>query len=135
MPSPASGKDDPRRSTHAVKINGSCAPNRGRIDHFRAKVQLAYGIIHTFPGGTKEQYEAAIAAVHPGKDILPRGQVFHFAGPSADGWIVVAIFDTEENWMSFRDGILMPAMQRGVPGGFTAPPQEQTFEVDYNGST
>jgi hypothetical protein len=26
---------------------------------------MAYGIVHHFPGGTKEQYEASIAAVHP----------------------------------------------------------------------
>lgn len=91
---------------------------------------MAYGIIHTFPGGTKDQYEASLAAVHPGKDVLPEGQVFHAAGPSTDGWIVVAIFDSKENWVAFRDKILMPKMQQGVPGGFTAPPQEQTFEVD-----
>ncbi|MDQ1059935.1 hypothetical protein QFZ23_003836 [Arthrobacter globiformis] len=26
-----------------------------------------YGIVHFFAGGTKEQYEATIAAVHPGE--------------------------------------------------------------------
>jgi hypothetical protein len=27
---------------------------------------MAFAIVHYFPGGTKEQYEATIAAVHPG---------------------------------------------------------------------
>ena len=42
---------------------------------------MAYGIVHNFPGGTKEQYEASIAAVHPSDGSLPEGQLFHAAGP------------------------------------------------------
>ena len=44
---------------------------------------MAYGVVHHFPGGTKEQYEASIAAVHPSDGSLPEGQIFHAAGPSA----------------------------------------------------
>ena len=32
---------------------------------------MAYGIVHVFPGGTKEQYDASIAAVHPSDGSLP----------------------------------------------------------------
>ncbi len=39
-----------------------------------------YGVVHFFPGGTKEQYEASLAAVHPGEGRLPDGQIFHAAG-------------------------------------------------------
>jgi hypothetical protein len=92
---------------------------------------MAYGVVHQFAGGTKEQYEASIAAVHPGKGILPKGQVYHAAGPSAGGWTVVAIHDSKKSWETFRDGVLMPRMQKGIKGGFPAPPQETTFEV-YN---
>ncbi len=90
---------------------------------------MAYGIVHHFPGGTKEQYEATLASVHPDRDSLPQGQTFHAAGASADGWIVVAIHDSKESWERFRDGILMPRLQQGMKGGFTTPPQETTFEV------
>ena len=51
---------------------------------------MAYGIVHQFEGGTKEQYDASLAAVHPSDGGLPEGQVFHAAGPSADGWTIVA---------------------------------------------
>lgn len=51
---------------------------------------MAYGIVHHFPGGTKEQYEAVLAVVHPNPDTLPQGQTFHAAGASAGGWTVVA---------------------------------------------
>ena len=89
---------------------------------------MAYGVVHQFPGGTSEQYDASLAAVQPG-DGLPAGQIFHAACPSADGWTVVAIHDTQESWEDFRDNILMPRMQQGIDGGFGVPPVETTFPV------
>jgi hypothetical protein len=90
---------------------------------------MAYGIVHHFPGGTKAQYEASISAVHPSKDSLPKGQVFHVAGPSSGGWTIVAIHESKESWERFRDEILMPRMQQGITGGFATPPEETSFEV------
>jgi hypothetical protein len=89
---------------------------------------MAYGIVHQFAGGTKEQYEASLAAVHPSGG-LPEGQVFHAAGPSADGWTILAIHDSKESWERFRDGTLNPRMAQGIEGGFTVPPEETAFEV------
>jgi hypothetical protein len=90
---------------------------------------VAYGIVHTFPGGTSEQYDASIAAVHPSDGSLPDGQIFHAAGPSAGGWTIVALHESQESWERFRDDILMPRMSAGIDGGFTAPPQETAFPV------
>jgi hypothetical protein len=90
---------------------------------------MAYGIVHHFPGGTKEQYEASIAAVHPSDGSLPEGQLFHAAGPSSDGWTIVAVHESQESWERFRDETLMPAMSAGIDGGFPTPPQETAFPV------
>ncbi len=90
---------------------------------------MAYGVIHHFPGGTKEQYEASIAAVHPSRDRLPDGQIFHAAGAADGGWTIVAVHDSKESWERFRDGTLMPRMQQGINGGFASPPQETVFDV------
>jgi hypothetical protein len=90
---------------------------------------MAYGIVHQFPGGTKEQYEASIAAVHPSDGGLPEGQTFHAAGPSADGWTIIAIHESQESWERFRDEKLMPTMAEGIEGGFSTPPQETGFPV------
>lgn len=89
---------------------------------------MAYGVVHKFAGGTKAQYEASIAAVHPA-DGLPQGQLYHAAGPSADGWTIVAVHESKENWEAFRDGTLLPRMQQGIDGGFTSPPEETGFEI------
>jgi hypothetical protein len=90
---------------------------------------MAYAITHYFPGGTKEQYEASIAAVHPSRKSLPKGQILHVAGPSAGGWTIVAVHESKESWERFRDDTLMPQMKKGINGGFTAPPQETAFDV------
>jgi hypothetical protein len=85
---------------------------------------MGYGVVHQFKGGTKDQYEASIAAVHPADGILPIGQS-HAAGPSADGWTIIAVHDTKDSWETFRDSTLMPPMREGIPGGFLEPPQER----------
>jgi hypothetical protein len=89
---------------------------------------MAFAVIHHFPGGTKEQYDATLFAAHGGGDVLPDGQIFHAAGPSGDGWTIVAVHDSKASWERFRDDALLPGFKAGVPGGFTTPPEES--EVD-----
>jgi hypothetical protein len=91
---------------------------------------MAYGIVNHFPGGTKEQYEAVIAAVHPSDGSLPDGQIFHAAGPSAGGWTIIAVHDSQESWERFRDGILTPRIRQGISGGFSTP--SQVIFIDVN---
>jgi hypothetical protein len=90
---------------------------------------MAYGVVHQFPGGTQEQYEASIAAVHPSDGSLPEGQLFHVAGPSAGGWTIVAVHESQDSWERFRDEILTPTMGAGIEGGFTSPPEETGFPI------
>lgn len=90
---------------------------------------MAYGIVHHFAGGTREQYDASIAAVHPGPDALPEGQIFHAAGPSGDGWSIMAVHESQASWEKFRDEILLPKLQAGIDGGFEGPPEESTIDV------
>jgi hypothetical protein len=90
---------------------------------------MAYAIVHHFPNGTREQYEAVLAALHPAGNALPEGQVLHVAGAGATGWTIVAVHESKESWERFRDRTLRPAFAKGISGGFTSPPQESTFEV------
>ena len=89
---------------------------------------MAYGVVHHFKGGTQEQYDTSIAAVHPPGG-LPAGQVFHMAGPSAEGWTIVAVHDSRASWETFRDTVLGPRLQEGIPGGLEPPSEEITFEI------
>jgi len=54
---------------------------------------MAYVIVNEYEGGTREQYDATVAVVHP-PDGLPAGQSHHYAGPSAGGWVVIAVWDS-----------------------------------------
>ena len=89
---------------------------------------MAYAILNRFKGGTKEQYEAAIARIHPPGG-LPAGQTYHVAGETDDGWVVVAVWDSEESWTSFRDETLMPGLQELGDEGPPGPPEEIAWEV------
>lgn len=89
---------------------------------------MSYMITHYYEGGTKEQYDAVVAAVHP-TGALPVGQLHHFAGPSDGGYLIVAVWDSKASNDRFIQDILMPALPT-VQGGFASPPQERTAEVD-----
>jgi hypothetical protein len=89
---------------------------------------MAFAVVHQFPGGTKENYDASIAAVHPANG-LPDGQVFHAAGASPGGWTIVAVHESKQSWERFRDDILMPRMQAGIEGGSPTPPEETEIDV------
>ena len=88
-----------------------------------------FGIVHRFPGGTKDQYETGIARVHPSDGSLPEGQTYHAAGATDDGWIVVALWDSRESYERFRDETLMPGLQALGDAGFPSPPQQTGFEI------
>ncbi len=89
---------------------------------------MAYAITHRFKDGSKEDYEATIAVVHP-PDGLPEGQTFHFAGETDDGWIVIAIWDSKDSWENFRDETLMPGLEGLGDDGFPNPPEETSFKI------
>ena len=92
---------------------------------------MAFAITHHFPGGTKDQYEASIAAVHGSRDTLPPGQIFHAAGASNGGWTIFAIHDSKASWEKFRDDTLLPKLHAGIEGGFATPPEETEIEIAH----
>jgi hypothetical protein len=88
-----------------------------------------FGLTHYFKGGTSEQYDNTIKIVHPdGGKGLPPGQTYHAAGPTADGFLIVAMWDSEASYVQFRDGTLLPGFAK-VENGLPAPPVETAFEV------
>jgi hypothetical protein len=90
---------------------------------------MSFGIVHRFAGGTQEQYENTIKVVHPdGGKKLPEGQTLHVAGPTNDGWLVMAVHDSQATWENFRDTILVPGLAK-VDNGLPGPPEEVSFEV------
>ncbi len=87
---------------------------------------MAYLMTHFWPGGTDEQYRANLAEVHPA-DGLPQGQLYHAAGPTEGGMLIVAVWDSKESADRFLSEVLMPSMP--VEGGFTGHPEERVAVV------
>jgi hypothetical protein len=100
---------------------------------------MAIGLIMTFDGVTKEQYETAI-----GKDGLdqqspgnpdaanpwPAGILSHHAGPTPTGWAVVDVWEDQAQFDAFAAEHLGPATAKaGIPQPDVVP-----FEV-YNSHT
>jgi hypothetical protein len=92
-------------------------------------MKKAFVIVHHFPRGTKAQYKKTLAAVHPGRTKLPKGQIYHAAGKSAGGWTIVAVHDSKASWQRFREKVLLPTLKKGVKGGFKSRPQEIAIDA------
>jgi hypothetical protein len=89
-------------------------------------MSMAYLITHLWPGGTEEQYRATLAAAHPAGG-LPDGQVYHAAGPTEGGFLVVAVWESKEHF----DRFLQEKLLGGPPieGGLVGPPEQRTAET------
>lgn len=87
---------------------------------------MAYLMTHFWPGATEDQYRATIGAVHPAGG-LPEGQVYHAAGPTEGGILILAVWDSKESADRFISETLMPAMP--VEGGVAGQPEERRAEA------
>ncbi len=81
---------------------------------------MAIGVVFEFPGVTAEQYDAVCSLLHEGglhqiSDWPVEGIVSHVAGPTAHGWRVVDVWDSEESFGRFGQ-MLMPLLEpAGIP--------------------
>ena len=87
---------------------------------------MAIGFIFNNPGQTQEQYDAAVKQLNLAESV-PEGWIFHAAGPTADGWRVVEVWESQEAADAYFQGRLGQVLQDvGVSLG-----QPDTFTV-YN---
>ncbi|MGO9753347.1 MAG: hypothetical protein ACLP8S_11160 [Solirubrobacteraceae bacterium] len=89
---------------------------------------MAYLQTHFWAGGTEEQYDAMLKAVHPA-DGLPEGQTSHVAGPTEGGYLIAVVWDSKEHSEQFMNGTLLPALP--VDGGFVGAPQERAAAIAH----
>jgi hypothetical protein len=92
---------------------------------------MPYVISHFFPGGTAQQYEAAMTALNGTLGTIPEGQILHVAGPVPGGFQVIGVQQSKASWDRFMSETFVPLMGKGIPCGFTAPPTEVEFEATH----
>jgi hypothetical protein len=87
---------------------------------------MAYLMTHFWPDGTEEQYRTMLSVVHPANG-LPDGQVYHAAGPTEGGFLIVAVWDSKESADRFVNDTLLASMP--IEGGFQGRPEERVADV------
>jgi hypothetical protein len=81
---------------------------------------MAVAIVMDFPGGTRQQYDQVVARMHLG-GLLPPGAIHHTAGPTDDGWRIVDVWESREQFERFageRIGPLTADAGMGPPHSF-----------------
>ena len=81
---------------------------------------MAVVVVAEIPGGNQSFYEEVTGRVMP-DDRLPDGCRVHIAGPLNEGWRVITVWDSEEQFQQFRNEKLLPAMQEAGAGESVAP--------------
>jgi hypothetical protein len=81
---------------------------------------MAVVVVAEIEGGNQEIYEQVSGKAAPGGQ-LPDGAKVHIAGPTENGWRVITVWDSEEQFSRFRDESLMPALRESGEGDRIAP--------------
>jgi hypothetical protein len=81
---------------------------------------MAVVIVNEMQGGSQDVYDKVNPKVMPGGK-LPDGCQVHIAGPSDNGWRVITVWDSEEQFNQFRNEKLIPALKEADEEGRIAP--------------
>jgi hypothetical protein len=71
---------------------------------------MAIVIVNEVEGGNQDFYEQVNSKVMPGGN-LPDGCQVHIAGPMENGWRVITVWDSDDQFQQFRDEKLIPAIR------------------------
>ena len=75
------------------------------------------------PGMTAAQYDSILSDLDSKGVGSPDGRVYHVAAPSSDGWFVVDVWASQEQFDKFGE-VLIPTLDAA---GVTATPQVRTI--------
>jgi hypothetical protein len=81
---------------------------------------MAVVVVNEIEGGSQELYEKVLPKTMP-EGTLPDGCQVHVAGPIDAGWRVITVWDSEDQFQSFRESTLIPALQEVGEGERVAP--------------
>jgi len=77
---------------------------------------MAVCLVIDIPGGQLEQYDAVMQKLEETGGVLGEGQTFHAAGATDDGFTVIDVWNSREDFDRFQQSRLGEAIQAvGVP--------------------
>jgi hypothetical protein len=71
---------------------------------------MAVVVVNEIEGGSEDFYEQVNPKVMPGGS-LPEGCQVHIAGPVQNGWRVITVWDSEDQFQQFREEKLIPTIR------------------------
>jgi hypothetical protein len=71
---------------------------------------MAVVVVNEIEGGSQDLYDQVNPKVMEG-GTLPDGCQCHIAGPVENGWRVITVWDSEDQFQQFRDEKLVPALR------------------------
>jgi hypothetical protein len=71
---------------------------------------MAVVVVNEIEGGNQDFYEQVNPKVMP-EGQLPDGCKLHIAGPVENGWRVITVWDSDEQFQQFREEKLIPAIR------------------------
>jgi hypothetical protein len=81
---------------------------------------MAVVIVNEIEGGSQELYDKVNPKIMEGGS-LPEGCQLHIAGPMENGWRVITVWESEDQFQQFRDDKLLPALKDAGEGDRIAP--------------
>jgi hypothetical protein len=84
-----------------------------------------------FPGMKAEQYDQVWEDLEAAGQTNPKGLVHHVGAPSADGWLVVDVWESREHFNEFGKTLIPLLKKNRVP---EAEPLITPLHFVYNGS-
>ena len=72
---------------------------------------MSIGLIFNAAGVTQAQYDQVANELHPDHK-MPAGMQYHVAGPSADGWRVVEVWESQEAADNYFKNTLGAALEK-----------------------
>jgi hypothetical protein len=70
---------------------------------------VAIVVVNEIEGGNQDFYDQVNPRVMPDGN-LPEGCQLHIAGPMENGWRVITVWDSDEQFQQFRNEKLIPAI-------------------------
>jgi hypothetical protein len=85
----------------------------GLLDRGKKVQKMAIALLMEFPDATQEQYDRIMQqlGMERGSDDLPRGLIFHVAGPTDKGWQVIDVWESRADFNFFLAQRLGPAIR------------------------
>lgn len=76
---------------------------------------MAFVVVFEAPGMTASQYDAVDRALEAAGQRSPAGRLYHVAAPTDDGWLVVDVWESEDQLAQFSE-TLRPILEKaGAP--------------------